>query len=189
MLHNKKMHTFAPKQLISNNMKKFYNYTAALCMALMTMMLTTSCDDDTALAYDLDGVWQGTIIGDYYYDRYGTNSNDYSTEIMFRKDGGHGGTGYEIDRRSGSRHETKVEFDWNVRNGRIYIDYDDGYHVIIRDYETFWMGSFMHLRGYFDNYDTGEQMASFDLIKVVSNNSYDDRDYSRAGTPADSIAN
>lgn len=156
-------------------MKSFYTYTKLLFMAIVAMTLMTSCDEDSALAYNLEGVWQGTITGNYYYDRYGVSANDYDTEIMFRQISWEkGGDGYEIDRRYGSRTYSKVYFDWSVRNGKIYIDYDDGYQVIIRDFETYTMGGRMRFRGYFDNYRTGEQMASFSLIKVEDPNNYYD---------------
>lgn len=154
-------------------MKKLNTYTKLLLMALIAMTTMTSCDEDAALAYDLEGVWQGTITGNYYYDRYRVQSNDYDTEIMFRQISWEtGGTGYEIDRRYGSRSYSKTYFDWKVRNGKIYIEYDDGYRVIVRDFETYRMGGRMRFRGYFDNYDTGEQMAAFSLIKVEDPNSY-----------------
>ena len=52
-------------------MKKIYTNIAVALMAVLTMTSFTSCDSDVDLAYDLDGIWQGTIIANYYYDRYG----------------------------------------------------------------------------------------------------------------------
>ena len=40
------------------------------------------------------------------------------------------------------------------------------YSIIVRDYELYSVGSGMRFRGYFDNYETGESMASFNLVKV-----------------------
>lgn len=155
-------------------MKKIYNNIAVALMAVLTMTAFTSCDSDVDLAYDLDGIWQGTIVGNYYYDRYGTNYTDYDTEIRFYQDGAfsRGGTGYEIDRDNTTGRYTRSNFDWTVRNGRIYLSYDDGYDVIIRDYETYTMGNAMRFRGYFEDYRTGEQLASFNLIKVSERYSY-----------------
>ncbi len=160
-------------------MKKIYTYTKLMLIAIVAMTAFTGCDSDTSLAMDLDGVWQGVIVGNYYSYRRG--SNDFDTEMMFRQRGvfSNGGTGYEIDRNIGTGRYTKNYFDWSVRNGRIYLDYDDGYRVIIRDYETYWMGGHMHFRGYFDNYDTGEQMASFNLVKVESSSDYYDYYYKK----------
>ena len=155
-------------------MKKYYTNIAAVLMAVLSMTAFTSCDKDVDIAYDLDGIWQGTILGNYYFDRYGTNYTDYDTEICFYQDGAfsRGGTGYEIDRDNTTGRYTRFEFDWKVRNERIYICYDDGYEVIIRDYETYTMGNTLRFRGYFDDYYTGEQMASFNLVKVSERYSY-----------------
>ena len=162
-------------------MKKFYTYAAMMAVALITMTVTTACDSDVALAYDLEGVWQGTITGNYYADRYRVTTTEYDTEIMFRQSGFESrGTGYEIDREYGSRRFTKTYFDWSVRNGRIYLDYDDGYRVVIRDFETYSMNGLMRFRGYFDNYDTGEEMASFSLVKVVDSSKYFDYGYTNS---------
>lgn len=154
-------------------MKTIYIYTKLLIVAMTAMTVFASCNGDTQLAFDLEGVWQGTITGNYYYDRYHVVETDYDTEIMFQQNGfNSGGSGYEIDREYGRRSYTKSYFEWTVRNGRIYLDYDDGYRVIIRDFETYFQNGRMRFRGYFDNYDTGEQMASFSLVKVTDSNRY-----------------
>lgn len=162
-------------------MKTMYAYTKMILMATVAILTLTGCDNDAALAYDLDGVWQGTIYGDYYSYRRG--SNDYDTEIMFHQYGawGSGGNGYEIDRNRRTGRYTKNYFEWSVRNGRIHIAYDDGYHIVIRDFDTYWRGGLMRFRGYFDDYDTGEQLASFDLVKVESSSDYYDYYYTRQG--------
>lgn len=155
-------------------MKKFYTNIAVALMAVFTMTALTSCDRDSDIAYDLDGIWQGTIIGNYYADRYGTTRTDYDTEIRFYQDGvfSRGGTGYEIDRESWTGRISQFDFEWRVRDGRIYITYDDGYRVVIRDWETYYVNNTMRFRGYFDDYETGEQMASFNLVKVAERYSY-----------------
>ena len=161
-------------------MKKMYYYTKMIVVAMIAMMAFTSCDEDTDLAYNLEGVWEGTITGNYYSYR-GYTTNDYDTQIMFKQAGswGSGGTGYETDYHRESRRYTKVFFDWTVRDGRIYLHYEDGVYVVIRDFETYWAMSRMRFRGYFDNYDTGEQLAAFNLIKVESPDDYYDGNYSR----------
>lgn len=166
------MCTFARRKQLTKNrtdMKKIYTL---LAVALMAVALA-SCDSDADLAYDLDGIWQGTIQGNYYYDRYHTSYSDYDTEIRFYQEGAfsNGGTGYEIDRDNYTGRYTRSYFDWKVRNGRIYMSYDDGYDVVIRDFETYRMGGTMRFRGYFDDYYTGEQLASFNLIKVAETRS------------------
>lgn len=155
-------------------MKKFYTNIAVALMAVLTMTAFTSCDEDADIAYDLDGIWQGTIIGDFYSDRYGTTRTDYDTEICFYQSStfSRSGTGYEIDRESWSGHISEFDFDWTVNNGRIYISYSDGYKIVIRDWETYYMGNTMRFRGYFEDYYTGETVASFNLIKVAAKYSY-----------------
>ncbi|MBR1546800.1 MAG: hypothetical protein IJ633_08435 [Prevotella sp.] len=150
-------------------MKRFYTYAMMALMSALAMTTFTSCDSDTQLAYDLDGVWSGVIVGDYYYDRYGLVEEVYDTEICFYQDGdfSRGGTGYQIDRNRNTRRYTEFEFEWRVSNGRIHIYYDDGYEIIIRDYEIYDMGRTTHFRGYFDDVWDGSSMASFDLVKVA----------------------
>lgn len=152
----------------TENMNRTSNYFKIFIMALLTIMTMAGCtDDDTQQAYDLNGYWQGSIQGDYYSNRYGGNDS-WDTEIWFVQEGdfSNGGYGREIDyaRRSGYVYD--VKFDWEVRNGRIYIDYYDGYHIIIRDYELYYIGSGQRFRGYFEDWDTGRTLASFDLVKV-----------------------
>lgn len=149
-------------------MQKTKLYIKAIIMVLTAMATMTACtSDDAQQAYDLNGYWQGSIQGDYYSDRYG-GSGSWDTEIWFVQDGdfSNGGYGREIDYARYSGYVNDVEFDWEVRNGRIYIDYQDGYHIVIRDYELYSRGNSEHFRGYFENWDTGETLAAFDLIKV-----------------------
>ena len=149
-------------------MQKTRHYIKAIAIAIVAMATMSGCtDDDTQQAYDLNGYWQGSIQGDYYSDRYG-GGDSWDTEIWFVQDGdfSNGGYGREIDYARYSGIVSDVEFVWEVRNGRIYIDYYDGYRIIIRDYELYQRGNSEHFRGYFDNWDTGETLASFDLIKV-----------------------
>ena len=53
-----------------------------------------------------------------------------------------------------------------MRNGRIYMDYNDGYRIIIHDYDLYSRGGIRRFKGIFENYDTGERLASFDLVKT-----------------------
>ncbi|MCR5711951.1 MAG: hypothetical protein K6G46_05790 [Prevotella sp.] len=152
-------------------MRKIYTNTMMVLMLALTMMTFTSCDKDTMLAWDLDGLWSGTIIGDYYYDRYGLAGDIYDTEIYFYQNGdfSRGGTGYQVDRNRETRRYTRYNFDWKVRDQRIYIYYDDNYEVVIRDYEIYDIGRTTHFRGFLDDAYDGMQLASFDLVKVAEN--------------------
>ena len=154
-------------------MKKIYDYTRFMLMALVTMVTFSSCDEDSDIAYDLDGAWSGTVVGDYYYYRCGkeyVTYQDWDTYIEFKQDSpfATSGEGYEYDenRRTGQWSETY--FDWQVRNGKIYISYDDGTDVVIRDYEVYQIRNVMRFRGYFEDY-RGNDIASFDFIKVAGN--------------------
>ena len=116
-------------------MQKTRHYIKTIAIAIVAMATMSGCtDDDTQQAYDLNGYWQGSIQGDYYSDRYG-GGDSWDTEIWFVQDGdfSNGGYGREIDYARYSGIVSDVEFVWEVRNGRIYIDYDDGYRIIIRD--------------------------------------------------------
>ena len=156
-------------------MRKIYTNTMMVLMLALTMMTFTSCDKDTMLAWDLDGLWSGTIIGDYYYDRYGLAGDIYDTEIYFYQNGdfSRGGTGYQVDRNRETRRYTRYNFDWTVRDQRIYIYYNPGatiYHdVVIREYEIYDVGRTSHFRGYLDDAYDGTQLGSFDLVKVSEN--------------------
>ena len=68
-------------------MRKIYTNTMMVLMLALTMLTFTSCDKDTMLAIDLDGIWAGTVVGDYYYDRYGLAGDVYDTELCFYQSG------------------------------------------------------------------------------------------------------
>ncbi len=158
-------------------MKRLFGNIGTMMMIIFTAITLTSCDEDTEMAYDLDGIWQGTIYGNYYNDRYGY-SEDWDTEIKFVQNGdfSRGGWGEERDWDYRGRCYTN-QFNWSVRNGRIYLDYNDGYRIIIDRYDLYSRGGTLRFKGVFEDYDTGEQLASFDLVKV-----YEWGDYSKKQT-------
>ena len=148
-------------------MKTMIERMGLMMMVLLSALTLTSCDEDTETAYDLDGIWQGTINGNYYQDRYGYTES-WDTEIRFYQNGdfSRGGSGEERDwDYRGKCYSTR--FDWKVRNGRIYLYYDDGYNIVIDRYDLYWRSNTQRFRGYFEDFDTGDQLASFDLVKVV----------------------
>ena len=148
-------------------MKTMIERIGLMMMVLLSALTLTSCDEDTETAYDLDGIWQGTINGNYYQDRYGYTES-WNTEIRFYQDGdfSRGGSGEERDwDYRGKCYSSR--FDWKVRNGRIYLYYDDGYNIVIDRYDLYWRSNTQRFRGYFEDFDTGDQLASFDLVKVV----------------------
>ena len=148
-------------------MKTMIERIGLMMMVLLSALTLTSCDEDTETAYDLDGIWQGTINGNYYQDRYGYTES-WDTEIRFYQDGdfSRGGSGEERDwDYRGKCYSSR--FNWKVRNGRIYLYYDDGYNIVIDRYDLYWRSNTQRFRGYFEDFDTGDQLASFDLVKVV----------------------
>ena len=148
-------------------MKTMIERMGLMMMVLLSALTLTSCDEDTETAYDLDGIWQGTINGNYYQDRYGYTES-WDTQIRFYQDGdfSRGGSGEERDwDYRGKCYSSR--FDWKVRNGRIYLYYDDGYNTVIDRYDLYWRSNTQRFRGYFEDFDTGDQLASFDLVKVV----------------------
>lgn len=153
-------------------MKTMIERIGLMMMVLLSALTLTSCDEDAEMAYDLDGIWKGTISGNYYQDRYGYTEN-WDTEIRFYQNGdfSRGGTGEERDWNYRGRCYTSY-FDWRVNNGRIYLYYDDGYDIVIDRYDLYWRGNTQRFRGYFENFNTGEQMASFDLMKVTDWHDY-----------------
>lgn len=147
-----------------NKTKHYATLFLLLAVSIFSLPSCTSSDMDQA--YDLSGYWQGTIDGNYYSNRYHTTSS-YDTEIQFVQNGtfSTGGTGIERDyNRYGLVNE--CGFDWEVRNGRIYMEYYDGYRIVIRDYELYSIGNSQKFRGIFELYETGEQLATFNLIKI-----------------------
>ena len=147
--------------------KTFYGRIMMMVMAFAVLSLTACDDDDVDQAYDMNGIWQGTIEGNYYQDRFGFGDS-WDTEIQFvqRGDFSRGGDGVERDYSYRTGRTYLSYFDWEVRNGKILMEYDDGFRVIIRDYELYTSRTGTRFRGYFDDYYTGEPMASFNLVKV-----------------------
>lgn len=153
-------------------MKIYFTHITTTILTIMVALCLTSCDEDVDTAYDLNGIWEGTIYGDYYYDRYGgavaTTSWDTQIEFVQNGDFSKGGDGTELDYNQDTGEVTLSEFTWTVRNGRIYMSYDDGYQIVINDYELYTVANTPRFRGYFLDWDTGEQLASFNLIKTSS---------------------
>lgn len=141
-------------------MKKVIQTLALGLTALLTLGLT-SCDDDQDTAYYLAGQWHGSIYdGNYNYDAtfYFYQYDDYSTS----------GTGWETDR--GWYNYSQAPFHWWVRNGEIFIQYDDNSNVRV------WLkGNIPHSRyddemhGFFVDDRTGETLAEYDLYQTMGN--------------------
>ena len=103
-------------------MKKLTTIFAMAFMAVMTMSLFVSCDEDDEIAYTLNGTWTGNLSA-YYQDRWGLVGDHYRTTITFYNDG----TGEEVDYdvRSPYRDYSYCPFIWTVNNGTITLRYQD----------------------------------------------------------------
>ena len=69
-------------------MKKFTTLLTMAFIALMSISLT-SCDEDSDIAYTLDGTWRGNM-----YVQYGNVDATYSVIRFDQNDGIYSGTGY-----------------------------------------------------------------------------------------------
>lgn len=85
-------------------MKKFTTLLTMAFIALMSISFT-SCDDDSDIAYTLDGTWKGNMLVEY-----GNQKALYSVIRFDQNDGFYSGTGYWID-----------YFDRNYWHGNNYI--------------------------------------------------------------------
>lgn len=72
-------------------MKKFTTLLTMAFIALMSISFT-SCDDDSDIAYTLDGTWKGNMLVEY-----GNHNALYSVIRFDQNDGFYSGTGYWID--------------------------------------------------------------------------------------------
>ena len=113
-------------------MKKFFYYTMMLMLAGFTL---TGCetDDEVIADYLTYGNWEG-YLGTYYENRWGdyVQDGEYHTVWRFIPQGydryGYATRGYgdEVDYSIRNRRDyAYCRFNWEVRNGNIYIDYDD----------------------------------------------------------------
>lgn len=150
-------------------MKRLLFYYVA---AVMTLTVT-SCEDDE-IARTLDGIWEGEVATEYFTYRNYTADYQY-VDIHFYTDPSHyaSGTGVEYDYQS-NHYYTKCEFTFSVKSGRIYLNYEDGTRVVIRNYTL----KDNRFSGDFIDYDTGEYLATFNFYKV-SDWRYDRYSYDR----------
>lgn len=114
-------------------MKKFTSLLTVALLALMSFTFT-SCDEDSDIAYTLDGTWKGNM-----YVEYGNYDATYSVIRFDQNDGLYSGTGYWIDYFNdnywGGHNYIANRIRWTVRNSNIYIDLvDEGNSVVIYDY-------------------------------------------------------
>lgn len=136
-------------------------HCSALLIAMLSLITFSSCeeDEDAAMAFQLSGYYEGTMRGTYY-DKFGYPANTrWQTEFYFWQHDNYGGTGEEHD--FSGRNTIVSRFSWEVEDGYIYLDFEDGSTVVARDYSL----DYSRFRGYFDDLD-GYELAKFDLRKV-----------------------
>lgn len=137
-------------------MKKIFTF---LFLAV-TAMTFVSCDDDE-IAATLDGVWEGQVsVGRW-------NSYQY-VDIEFSRQGYSDGYGMEYDYQGNSGAYIDCPFTFKVTNGTIFMEYDDGSRVAIRNYsltDTQFSGDFYEWVG---SYSIGSYIAHFEFYKVTS---------------------
>lgn len=145
-------------------MKKIFTYAF---MAMTVLLTLSSCHDDE-IAQDLAGIWEGEVAQSYFVNRYSTAVDYQSVDIHFYKDPYHyaQGDGVEFDYsgydRYGNIYYYESRFVYEVRNGRIYMNYDDGTRVVISHYSL----SGSRFSGTFNDYYSGDYLADFDLYRV-----------------------
>ena len=153
-------------------MKKIYRFTFAL---LAVMFAFTSCDTDEQIAdYLISGNWKGSLAT-YYVNRWGEAFNDGEFYTVWRFEPGtydrdgyaRSGYGYEADYNVyDDREFVYSSFRWEVRNGNIYIYYDDPawnpVRIDWRDYSI----SYSYFHG--TMYDWENRAYDFDLTNVGS---------------------
>ncbi len=113
-------------------MKKFTSLLTMAFIALMSFTLT-SCDEDSDIAFTLDGTWEGNM-----YVEYGGYSAMRSV-ISFDQESLYSGTGYWVDYYDqdywGGYDNIANHIRWTVRNGNIYIHLiEENSDVVIYDY-------------------------------------------------------
>lgn len=164
-------------------MKK--NITKWMLLMLLSLTFTACETEDEEIARGLEGTWRGTIEQTFFDDRYGRSYTEYTDVLMeFYNDPGRyaKGSGREVDygRRGVS---SVVEFSYEVRNRIIYLDYADGYHIAIYNWDIY----YDTFTGEFHDYYSGEYLASFRLYYVSEGWNYGYNYYAKraVGWPAE----
>ena len=169
-------------------MKKNLTSAIVMMMAMLTTMFTfTSCetDDEVIADYLTYGNWEG-YLGTYYENRWGEYVQDGEFHTVWRfipsayDRYGYATSGYgdEVDYSTRRRNDyARCSFRWEVRNGNIYIEYDDPdwnpVKIDWRDYSI----SRSHFHG--TMYDWDNRAYTFDLDNTRWDWDYYDRYWAR----------
>lgn len=110
-------------------MKTYKNY-ALMLAALIAMLCFSSCESDEERGFDISGMYGKTWWGDMgFEDRYGETLYSYITFTS----GASSDHGVGIDEQCYYDDEpySTYRFDWEIRDGWLYLYYSDGYKFII----------------------------------------------------------
>ena len=161
-------------------MKKITSFLTIALIAIISFSFT-ACDNDSNVAYTLDGTWRGDM-----HVQYGNYSSTNSVIRFDNNDGLYSGTGYWVDYYGGNywnnRNYIANRITWTVRNRNIYIRLlDEGSEVVIYDYELS------------SNYFTGHVEANNGnraFFRLTKDNNYNWRDfyYNKISTSIGSIS-
>lgn len=154
---------------------KLSKITSVLMLTLMLFTMT-SCEDE-AITSRLEGLWAGEVAQTFFSYRYGTVTEYTDIEMEFYTDplATKSGRGLEIDYTSRYRY-TQCYFNFHVSDGVIYLDYEDGSRIAIRNYVL----RNNYFSGIFSDYRTGERLADFRLQKISGPRYETDYGWSRA---------
>lgn len=142
-------------------MKKISCWTFCVMAVLMSLSFT-SCDRDVDEAMALSGQWRGDF-GMYYFDRFGNRWDSYDTDIVFYPEYEYATHGYgkQVDYYDrGPYRNVYYYFNWNIRNGVIYLTYPRAHDLdaAIYDYRL----NERYFSGWF-----GEGSERFKLYKLT----------------------
>lgn len=110
-------------------MKTFKNYVFILA-ALVTMLSFSSCESDEERGFDIAGMYGKTWWGDMgFEDRYGEPLYSYITFTS----GASSDHGVGVDEQCYYNDDwyATYKFDWEIRDGWLYLYYEDGFRLII----------------------------------------------------------
>ncbi len=143
-------------------MKKYLKIVFISVMAVFM----ASCDRDDLIAEDLSGgIWEGTVTTDYVRDRWGSTSEVYQyVDMQFEANPYRYAKGTGLERDYSKTRVVRCPFDFEVDRGIIYLYYDDGTDVEIRNYRL----SGDRFTGSFYNSRTGKWMADFTFTRYSS---------------------
>ena len=116
-------------------MQKTGTILAMAPQMLLPVLLVSCVQDDESVASFVDGYWEGELTADFYTYR-GYETDYFYTQMQFVRTNAYGGYGVERDYNAYSNIPLYSNFNWSVKDGYIYIDYDQGEdvkHILIEN--------------------------------------------------------